>query len=176
MNHYKNDKDGINMKSNEIHFKDLFTSVGIFKGRRFYQKEKLEFLYGIGENFKKWGFSTKYGEESRRVLFEKISLTNLFIGDFKKSKLLIVTKYNTPKVSFSKDKPFRNKNVLDEVVRIVFFLTALLATIGLVYFVLYPAIETNGLFSLSGVLLVLVLLFSLYILTKFRLGIPRKKI
>lgn len=143
--------------------KDLFSFIAVTLGRRYKLKHKKTFVNYVSNEFDSIGYKTKIDDQTSKVK----RLINLFVGDIKSAKTIIVVGYDTPAagIRITKDyypfdhqrnKKSAHKNLIAQSV----LATLLFALIPLmVYFWWHPAGTAVRIFI---VLLGLIILACMY--------------
>jgi len=153
---------------------DLIIRYGIVGHRRFYEREKVTFLKGIAEEFKKMGYPVEI-KVSKKGQFRSY---NLYVGNAKEAGTVVTTYYDTPAKNFSA-RPYR---VLSKANKgFSYYLSTFLPMILIVAFglslikmVVMPHWSDDRLTGLN-VLFVLLLLFLFSLTLSYRKGMGNRK-
>lgn len=159
-----------------IPFENVFTEYNVFRGRRFFKREKLLFLSVLKKEMDSFGYPTKVVQDQTRMMGEKVLYQNLYAGDLNQAKTVFVTYYDTPARDFNKD-PYQPFNLKRTSFLSVFLPTLLISIILLTgfYFLLYPMIKEAGMLSFSGAVAFVFFFLGFMLLTRYRSGLPRRE-
>lgn len=158
--------------NNDTYLNDLFFRYAIFTGKRFRKNEKEKFLQMYSKELSNIGFDNN----SFKLIKDKRAV-NMYVGDFNKDDIVLVSSYDTPmkilgnKDIFPNDVHIQQKNAIKTIIAsmLIFTIIMLISFFSLHYFRVFN-VENS---SISYIYAAFVIIYSIGI-SYLAFGIPRK--
>jgi hypothetical protein len=155
---------------------DWLLRYGILLDKRFTEKQRVNFLRSAQIEFDQMNFATETTSSELSAIGAKRKFYNLYAGNLRNPKVLLMTYYDTPAKTFGLYKETAFQNYLSRFSMFVNLLPslAMLLVFGFViFFWLMPRTGT-GAATVWWLPTIALAVMGLFLITRYRSGIPRR--
>lgn len=153
---------------------DWILRYGILLGKRFSDKERVKFLRAAQREFVEMGYQVDTTSSDVSFAGIKQKFYNLYAGDLKNARVLLVSYYDTPAKTFGlyKESAFQsNVSRFGIFVNFMPSFIIFMLSFAVIYFALIPRMNNNYMIVLT----IILALLAVFLVSRYRGGLPRRQ-